>query len=358
MNIKNVTVAGAGVLGSQIAYQTAYKGFPVKIWVRSEGSIERAKPKLASLHQTYLDTLEAMKTDPSAYCRGLADTPDLSAEQIDALKARAQRAYESLSFTTSFEEAAQNADLVIEAIAENLAEKDAFYKALAPHLPQKTILATNSSTLLPSAIAPFTGRPEKFLALHFANQIWRNNTAEIMGHPGTDPAAFQEVVDFAAAIGMVPLELHKEQPGYILNSLLVPFLSAAEALYANGVADPPDHRQDLDARHRRAPGPLPHPRHRGPHHRLQHRGDEPPGQRPLRHPRQDRRAAQGEDRRGQDRRGRRRGVLRVPVAAGGAELASKVPVVSKGAQLPRPPSEACGSAGFSVADTVGEVRTS
>ena len=238
MDIKNVTVAGAGVLGSQIAYQSAYRGFPVKIWVRSEGSIERAKPKLASLHQAYLDALEAMKTDPSAYCRGLADTPDLSAEQIDALKARAQRAYESLAFTTDFEEAARDADLVIEAIAENLAEKDAFYRALAPHLPQKTILATNSSTLLPSAIAPSTGRPEKFLALHFANQIWRNNTAEVMGHPGTDPAAFQEVADFAAAIGMVPLELHKEQPGYILTSLLVPFLSAAEALCANGVADP------------------------------------------------------------------------------------------------------------------------
>ena len=238
MDIKNVTVAGAGVLGSQIAYQTAYKGFAVKIWVRSEGSIERAKPKLENLHQTYLATLEAMKTNPAAYCRGLAPTPDLSAEQIDELKAQAQKAYESLTFTTSFDEAAKDADLVIEAIAESLDEKDAFYKALAPHLPEKTVLATNSSTLLPSAIAPFTGRPEKFLALHFANEIWRNNTAEIMGHPGTDPAAYQEVVDFAAAIGMVPLELHKEQPGYILNSLLVPFLSAAEALYANDVADP------------------------------------------------------------------------------------------------------------------------
>lgn len=238
MDIKNVTVAGAGVLGSQIAYQSAYKGFSVKLWVRSEGSIERAKPKLERLHRTYLDTLEAMKTNPSAYCRGLASTPDLSAEQIDALKQNAQRAYESLTFTTSFDEAATDADLVVEAIAESLEEKEAFYQALAPHLPEKTVLATNSSTLLPSAIAPFTGRPEKFLALHFANEIWRNNTAEIMGHPGTDPEAYREVVDFAAAIGMVPLELHKEQPGYILNSLLVPFLNAAEALYANGVADP------------------------------------------------------------------------------------------------------------------------
>jgi 3-hydroxybutyryl-CoA dehydrogenase len=59
-----------------------------------------------------------------------------------------------------------------------------------------------------------------------------------MGHPGTDPAIYQKVVEFAAAIGMVPLQLHKEQPGYILNSMLVPFLSAAQGLWANGVSDP------------------------------------------------------------------------------------------------------------------------
>ena len=87
-------------------------------------------------------------------------------------------------------------------------------------------------------MAQATGRPEKFLALHFANRIWRNNTAEVMGHPGTDAAAYNAVVQFAADLGMVPLQLHKEQPGYILNSMLVPFLNAAEALYATGVADP------------------------------------------------------------------------------------------------------------------------
>ena len=58
-----------------------------------------------------------------------------------------------------------------------------------------------------------------------------------MGHPGTDKAVYDQVVEFAAAIGMVPLQLHKEQPGYILNSMLVPFLSAAQALWANEVAD-------------------------------------------------------------------------------------------------------------------------
>ena len=59
-----------------------------------------------------------------------------------------------------------------------------------------------------------------------------------MGHAGTDKTVFDTIVAFAKDIGMIALPLHKEQPAYILNSLLVPFLSAASALWANGVADP------------------------------------------------------------------------------------------------------------------------
>ena len=238
MNIKNVVLAGGGVLGSQIAFQTAYKGFDVTVWLRSEASIERAKPKFARLKDIYLDTLEAMKTNSAAYARGLADSADLPEDEIDALKRNVISAYNSLKFTTSYEEAAKDADLVIEAIAEDPKQKIAFYTELAKYLPEKTILVTNSSTLLPSTFAEYTGRPDKYLALHFANEIWKNNTGEVMGHAGTDPEYYNTVVEFASAIGMVPLQLHKEQPGYILNSMLVPFLSAAEALLANEVADP------------------------------------------------------------------------------------------------------------------------
>lgn len=237
MDIRNVVVAGGGVLGSQIAFQIAYKGFHVTVWLRSEGSIGRAKPKFERLKGIYLNTLEAMKTNPAAYCRGLAPSPDLSAEQIDELKANVERAFDGIVYTTSYEEAAKDADLVIESIAENPQDKIAFYTELAKHLPEHTIVATNSSTMLPSAFAEYTGRPEKYLALHFANEIWRNNTAEIMGHPGTGAEAYDETVAFAEAIGMIPLKLRKEQPGYILNSMLVPFLSAAEALLATDVAD-------------------------------------------------------------------------------------------------------------------------
>ncbi len=238
MNIKNVVVAGGGVLGSQIAFQAAYKGFNVKVWLRMESSIGRAKPKFERVEKIYLETLQAMKTKLQAYCRGLADNPKLTKAQIDDLIKNAAHAMDQIEFTLSHEEAAKDADLVIEAIAENPTEKVEFYQAMAKYLPESAIIVTNSSTMLPSAFAESTGRPEKYLALHFANEIWRNNTAEVMGHAGTSPEAYKEVVEFAEALGMIPLQLKKEQPGYILNSLLVPFLNSAQALLATGVADP------------------------------------------------------------------------------------------------------------------------
>ena len=238
MSYKTVCVAGGGVLGSQIAFQSAYKGFNVKVWLRSEGSIDRAKPKFERWKNVYLQTLEAMKTNPAAYARGLADSPELSDEQIEALKAQVEKAAESIVLTTSYDEAFGDADLVIEAIAEEPKQKIELYTEMQKHLPERTIVCTNSSTMLPSQFAEYTGRPAKYLALHFANEIWKNNTAEVMGHPGTDPAAYEQVAEFAGKIGMIPLRLKKEQPGYILNSMLVPFLTAAESLLANGVADP------------------------------------------------------------------------------------------------------------------------
>lgn len=238
MQIKNVTVAGGGVLGSQIAFQSAYSGFDVKIWLRSEGSIERAQPKIDRLKEIYLKTLDQMKTDKNAYCRGFTDKTELTNDEIDQLKQKVEKAYNNIELTTSYEEAASDADLIIEAIAEDPQQKIAFYQELAKHMPEKTILVTNSSTMLPSTFAEYTQRPEKYLALHFANEIWKNNTAEVMGQPQTKQEYYDEVVKFAENINMVPLKLKKEQPGYILNSMLVPFLSAAEALYANDVADP------------------------------------------------------------------------------------------------------------------------
>lgn len=239
-DVKKVTIAGGGVLGSQIAFQTAYSGYETTIWLRSEGSIGRCQPKIDTLRQTYLDTLEAMKTDPSAYAYGLCAKDEVSPEKCEELKGKVEDAYKNLKLTTDWDEAFGDADLVIEAVAEDPKQKTEFYEKLREHLPEKTIVCTNSSTLLPSQFAEATGRPEKYLALHFANEIWKNPTGECMKHAGTSDEAFDLVVAFAASIRMVPLKVLKEQPGYLLNSMLVPFLLSAEKLWATGVGSPED----------------------------------------------------------------------------------------------------------------------
>lgn len=238
MQIKNVVLIGGGVLGSQIAYQSAYKGFDVTIWLRSEASIGRAKPKLQRLHDIYLAELNAAKTSKGPYSPGLLDNgKEYTADEIDERIAIADNVLNEIKLITDLKEAVKDADLIIEALAENPQQKIEFYQTLAPVLPDKTIVTTNSSTLLPSSLAEYTGRPEKYLALHFANNIWKQNTAEIMGHAGTDPEAYETVAKFAEDISMVPLRLKKEKDGYILNSMLVPFLMSAQGLWAEDIAD-------------------------------------------------------------------------------------------------------------------------
>lgn len=129
---------------------------------------------------------------------------------------RAEKASNSLKFYSDLGEATKDADLVIEAVPERIEIKQNFYEKLGKVAPEKTVFASNSSTLLPSQFAEFTGRPEKFLALHFANSIWQNNTAEVMGHPGTDRQYVEQVADFARNIGMIPFVLKKSSQATFL----------------------------------------------------------------------------------------------------------------------------------------------
>lgn len=239
MNMKKIVVAGGGVLGSQIAYQSAYCGFDVTIWLRSEGSIGRCQPKLDHLKQTYAETIELMNTPEGKtkekWAHGIADFD--SFDKDECLQ-KSETAYNGIKLELDLGKAVSDADLVIESVAEKEDEKIAFLQMMAPLLPEKTIIVTNSSTILPSRLTKYTGRPDKFLSLHFANSIWKNNTAEIMMQPKTDKASFDAIVAFAEAIRMVPLPVLKEKEGYLLNSMLIPLLFSALDLYANGISDP------------------------------------------------------------------------------------------------------------------------
>lgn len=237
-DVRRVTVAGGGTQGSQIASQIAYKGYDVTVWVRSEESVGRARPRFDRVRGQYLDALEGMRAGSAeAYCRGLSDKRDLTDAEIDELKALAEERLGAIRFVVDYDEAFGDADVVVECINENPAEKTAFYTELAKHLPERTVLLTDSSTMLPSMFAGATGRPDRFMSFHFANQIWRNNITELMRQDRTSDETFELAKQFAAAIGMIGLPLNKEQPGYILNTLLIPWLKAAVGLVANGVAD-------------------------------------------------------------------------------------------------------------------------
>ena len=211
--LEKLTVTGAGVLGGQIAWQSAFKGKTVAVYDLNEDALSGCK----AAHETY----------EHIYKKDLGATD----KDIEETKGR-------LTFTTNLKQAVASADIVIEAIPEIPAIKTEFYQNMAPHLPDHTVLATNSSTLLPSTFAGDTGRPDKFCALHFANLIWSLNIGEIMAHSGTSMQTLTDVTRFAIEIGMVPIPVQKEYNGYVCNALLVPIMQAAQSLITTGAATP------------------------------------------------------------------------------------------------------------------------
>ena len=241
MDYKKIVIAGGGILGSQIAFQSAYCGYDVTILVRKEDNKEEINNKLLKLKSTYLETINLMDTnkgkEPSNWARGIASIDNFEKQ---ACENRVQFAIGNITIEDDQEKALKDADLVIESITENFDIKTAFYKQISVFLPEKTVVVTNSSTLLPSKLAKSTGREDKFLALHFANSIWKNNIAEVMAQSKTDEKYFNEIIEFAKSINMIPLAAKEEKAGYLLNSMLVPFLLSAMDMLANGISTAED----------------------------------------------------------------------------------------------------------------------
>jgi len=212
MSFTKITTAGAGTMGSQVAWQMAFHGKEVTVYDAIPAGLENGK----ELHGKYAEHFIGQ--------RGATQ------DQIDDAFAR-------LTYTSDLEEAVHDADLVSESVPESLAIKESFWRDASRHAPEQTVFTTNSSTLAPSSLVGFVDRPEKFLALHFAIGVWDSNIGEVMGHPGTDAQVFDDVLVFAEEIGLVPIPIRKEQSGYVINSLLVPWCTAALDLQVRGVSD-------------------------------------------------------------------------------------------------------------------------
>lgn len=144
MDFKNITIAGSGVLGYQIAFQTAFHGYHVTVYDINDDVLKKAAAKFDILAQAFEKDLHASKEQ-------LAST------------------FDRLSYSSDLAAAVAKADLLIEAVPENPTIKIGFYQELAKVAPEKTIFATNSSTLLPSQFAQVIGTGS-FIGFEYANR--------------------------------------------------------------------------------------------------------------------------------------------------------------------------------------------
>ena len=182
MEIKNIVIAGAGVLGSQIAFQAARFGYQVKIWNRH---VDRAEKRLANIKDQFMKDMDKTAED---YENAMDNIVEVSNDLPSMVS---------------------DADLVIEAVSESVEIKKAFFEELNEALPDYTIVASNSSTFMPSQLVKFTNYPERFLHMHYANHIWLHNVTEIVGTPETSKDVIDAVVKFTRSIDMVPIVLKK-----------------------------------------------------------------------------------------------------------------------------------------------------
>ena len=241
MEDTKVVVAGAGVLGAQIAVQIAGKGFDVCIY-EIESGLDYADKLLKHYRKVYLDKIAYKREHPEFACRGIYPT-DVTPEELDNIEATFIEGVSRMKITTNPEEAFRDADYVIEAVSERTEIKTEFYTMIDPLLKDDAIVLTNTSTLLPSTFAPCLKHPERFLAFHFLNAIWSSNLVEVMPHqggegfPATDPEVIRQTMVFGEKIGMIPVELKKEHARHVYNTLLTPQLEKALELLVDGIAD-------------------------------------------------------------------------------------------------------------------------
>jgi 3-hydroxybutyryl-CoA dehydrogenase len=228
VDIRTVGVIGAGQMGSGIAHVCALAGYTVKL---NDLSRERIDAGVKVIERNLSRQVG----------RGVIDD-----EAMRAALARIQPA-ESLADVGA-------ADLAIEAATENEAVKKEIFTALAPHLTDHTLLASNTSSISITRLASNTDRPERFIGLHFMNPAPIMKLVEIIRGIATDVATYETAVGFAKSLGKTTANA-EDFPAFIVNRVLVPMINEAiYTLYEGvGTVDAIDTALHLGANHPMGP---------------------------------------------------------------------------------------------------------
>jgi 3-hydroxybutyryl-CoA dehydrogenase len=212
--MKNIAVIGAGTMGNGIAHTFAQFNYNVHLIDISQVSLDKG---LATISNN-LDRMVAKE----------------KISEVDKIKTLA-----NITTFTVLADGVKNADLVVEAATENAALKTKIFKELDAASPEKTILATNTSSISITQIAAVTSRPDKVIGMHFMNPVPIMKLVEIIRGYSTSDVVMQTIEDLSKEIQKTPVAVN-DYPGFVANRILMPMINESiETLYNDvaGVAE-------------------------------------------------------------------------------------------------------------------------
>ncbi|SHI23144.1 3-hydroxybutyryl-CoA dehydrogenase [Sporobacter termitidis DSM 10068] len=211
--MKKISVIGAGTMGTDIAQVFAQKGFDVVIRDITDDIISKSAAKLErSLAR-------------------LVEKGKITAEDKQKLQSH-------ISFTTDLN-ASADADVVIEAIIEDVKIKKDLFKQLDGLCKPETILATNTSSISITEISAAVARKDKFIGMHFFNPVPVMKLVEVIRGMATSDETFKAIMELSRVIGKEPVEVN-DGPGFIVNKILVPMINEAVCVLQDGIASAED----------------------------------------------------------------------------------------------------------------------
>ncbi len=211
--MKNIFIMGAGTMGLDIAQAFAKYDFSVTVRDISQEIIDNAKGRLT---KSLTKLVEKGKI------------PELEMNKL----------LSNISFTTELE-SAKSADLVLEAIVENVNIKKTVFAELDAICPENTIFASNTSSISITEIASSTKRADRFIGMHFFNPANRMKLVEVIRGANTSDDTFNAIKALSIEIMKEPVEV-KEAPGFVVNRILIPMINEAIFVYAEGIASVED----------------------------------------------------------------------------------------------------------------------
>ena len=209
--VENVAIVGAGNMGSGIAQKSAQEAFNVQMVDREEQYVARGR----SIIENFLS--EAI------------ERRIFSQAEVDATLNR-------ITGVIGVENTAVDTDLVIEAVFEDFDIKTAVFSTLDEVCGEDTILASNTSSLSVNALAEATGRPDRFVGLHFFYHPAKNRLIEVIPAETTSKETLDRTVQYCRTLGKVVI-VCKDRPGFVVNRFFVPWLNEACLLLEEGIAN-------------------------------------------------------------------------------------------------------------------------